>query len=80
MRPLLHEAAAVKGQDPVGVAKRGEPVGDRDRRPPADKHGERFLDRLLCFGVDVARGLVEHEDPRVVEQCAADREPLLLAA
>ena len=80
MGALLDELAAIEGEDTVGVAERGEPVGDRDRRPPADQNGERLLDALLRLGVDVARRLVEHEHPRIVEQRPRDREPLLLAA
>ena len=80
VRALLHELAAVEGQDPVGIAEGGEPVGDGDRGATLDEHGERLLNALLGLGVDVARRLVEHEDPRIVEQRSRDREPLLLAA
>ena len=65
MRPLLHQPSTVEGEDAVGVAKGGEPVRDGDRRPAMHEHRECLLDRLLRFRVDVARGLVEHEHPRV---------------
>ena len=80
MRALFDESAAIEGEDAVGVAERGEPMGDRDRRPAADEDGERLLDALLRLGVDVARRLVEHEHPGIVEERPRDREPLLLAA
>ena len=41
---------------------------------------ERLLDRLLGAAVERARGFVEHEDRRILEQSPGDRDALLLAA
>ena len=80
MRAALDDPAAVDDEDHVGGDDRREPVGDRDRRAALHQRLERALDEPLARGVERRRRLVEHEDARVLEQHACDREPLLLAA
>ena len=53
---------------------------DGDRRAPLLEPRQRRLDEPLADGVERGRGLVEDEDPRVLEEHARDRHALLLAA
>ena len=63
----------------MGPANGGQPVGNHDRRAP-DAHAlERALDGGLRLVVHGGGGLVEHEDGRVLEDRARDREALSLA-
>src|SRR5581483_8989922 len=78
--PALHDAAAVEHHDLVSVLDRREPVRDRDRGPPGREPVERLLHLALRLGVERARRLVEHEDRRIAQDRACDRDPLLLAA
>ena len=70
----------VEDQDAVGVADRGEPVGDHEGRAPAHDLVEGGLQ--LAFGrrVEGRRRLVENQDRRVLEERAGDGQALALAA
>jgi hypothetical protein len=48
---LLGHAVGGDDDDPVGVADRGEAVGDDQRRAALRQLRERALDRLLGLGV-----------------------------
>jgi hypothetical protein len=80
VRAPLDDPAAVVHQDLVGSQDRRQPVRDRDRRPAAFQLLQRPLDQALADGVKRGRGLVEDQDPRVLQQDAGDRDALLLAA
>ena len=71
---------AVDDEDLVGPAHGGQPVGDDERRAPVEGGVEGPLHRGLRLGVEVGRGLVEHDDARSLEQQPGDGQPLLLAA
>ena len=77
---LFDQAAAVEDQDAIGLAQRGQAVGDRDRRAARVSALKRLLNGLLAFGVDVAGGFVEDQDRRIVQNRAGDRHPLPFAA
>ena len=77
---LLDDPAAFENEDAVGFAERGEAMSDRDRGATLREGTERLLNRLFAFGVDVARGFVEHQDRRIVENRAGDRHALAFAA
>ena len=77
---LLDQLAAVEDEDAVGVAEGREPVGDGDGGAAAGQGLEGLLNRLFAFGVDVAGGLVEDQDRRIVEDRPGDREALPFAA
>ena len=47
---------------------------------PRDSVGEALLDQPFALAVEVARRLVEDEDPRVGQHGAGDGQPLPLAA
>ena len=55
-------------------------MGNRDRRAALRQRAQRLLNRLLAFGVDVARGFVEDQDRRIVENRPGDRHALAFAA
>ena len=57
--------AAIHDHQSVGLAQRGQAVGDGDGGPTAHQIVERLLDFLLGFRVDRRRGFVENEDFRV---------------
>src|SRR5262249_28395592 len=64
----------------VRPADRRQPVRDHERRPSREQRRHRRLDQLLALGVEVARGFVEDQNLRLLEDRAGDRQPLLLAA
>ena len=76
----LHDSPGIEHDEPIGPPQRGQPVGDRDRRPPGDEPVDRRLNDRFGLGIDARRGLVEDQDPRVYQQRPGDREPLPLAA
>ena len=80
MRADLFDAAVFHDHDLVGGEDRRKPMRDGDHGPAFGQTLERDLDLLFALGVERGGGFVEQEDRRVLEQCARDREPLLLAA
>jgi len=66
--------------DLVGVADRGQAVGDDDRRPSLQGDRQRILYRRLGAGVEMGGGLVEHDDAGIFEEQSSDGDALLLAA
>ncbi len=55
-------------------------MGDRDRRAAFGELVERLLHEPLGLRVERARRLVEHEDRRIAQDRARDRDALLLPA
>ena len=80
MAAALHDAPVVDDQDQVGLAHRGQPVGDDQRGAPGQRGVEGLLDRRLGLGVEVGRGLVQHDDLGRLQQQPGDGHALLLAA
>src|SRR6478735_5985032 len=76
VRATLDDAAAVVDQDPVRAMDRREAVRDRDRGAADHQALEGGLDEPLRDGVERRRGLVEDQDPRVLQQHPGDRDPL----
>ena len=76
----VDDPAAVEHRDPVGQRERRAPVGDHERGALRGDRAQGLADRGLGGGVDGGRGVVEHEDPGVVEQGAGERHALALAA
>src|SRR5665647_3506241 len=77
-RADLVDAALPQRDDAVDRRDRREPVGDDERRPARHELVKPGLYLSLGFGVQRARGLVQHEDRRVLVQRAGDRDALLL--
>ncbi len=80
VRPLLDHASVIEHQDEIGVADRGETVGDDQVRAACEQRRQRFLHLPLGDGIECARRLVENEDARILQDGARDRQPLPLAA
>ena len=80
MRAVLDDAATVDHQDLIGATDGGESVCDDDRRPPDEGGLQRSLHGRLGLAVEVRGGLVEHDDPRGLQQQARERDALLLSA
>jgi hypothetical protein len=52
--------------DPVGVADRGQAVGDDQAGAASEQHLQRPLDRQLGEAVDVGGGLVQDQDAKLI--------------
>ena len=80
MRALLDDAAAVEHDQPVHARDGREPVRDGDHGLARHQRAEARLDRGLDLAVERGGRLVEHQDRRVLEDHARDRDALALAA
>jgi hypothetical protein len=80
VRAALDNPAAVDHQDQVGRQDGAQAVGDDDAGAPGHHPLERILDQRFGFAVQVAGGLVQHQDARVFEDHARQGDALLLAA
>jgi len=76
--PISSTRRLPQRDDAVDRRDRREPVGDDERRPARHELVKPGLYLSLGFGVQRARGLVQHEDGRVLVQRAGDRDALLL--
>jgi hypothetical protein len=80
MAALLGDLAAVQHQDAVAVDHARQAMGEDQGGAALHQPVERLLDHRLVLGIDGAQRLVEHQDRRVAQQRAGDRQPLALAA
>src|SRR6202034_246322 len=80
MRAHRNLVAVIHDDDPIGLQHRGEPMRDDERRASLHEPLERLLHQQLRFRVERARGLVEEEDGRILENCAGESDALALAA
>lgn len=80
MRSGFDDASGVEHDDPVGIDHGGEPVRDHQCGTPAAELGEFGLDLALGRGVERARGFVEDEDRRILQDRPRDCDALFLAA
>ena len=80
-RPLavFDDASVIEHDDLVDVAQRRQPVRDHQRRAAAHERRDRCLQRGLGGRVDPGGRLVEHEQIRVAQPHAGEREQLCLA-
>ena len=69
-----------RDDDAVGVAHRGQAVGDHEHRAPPRQLGERLLDERLVLGIGEGRRLVEHHHVGVLQDGPRQHEALHLAA
>ena len=80
MRAALGHPARFDHVDHVGAPHRAQPVGDDEAGTTLQELAQGFLDQQLGARVDVGGGLVQHQDARILEQGAGDRQELTLAA
>ena len=71
---------AVEHQDAVGADHARQAMGDDQRGPAHHQAVERRLDERLALRVHRRQRLVQHEDGRVAQERARDRDALALAA
>ena len=76
---LLDDVAVLHHQDGVGVADRGQAVGDDEARAALAQRVHRLLDQQLRAGIHRAGGLIEDEHCRVGHEGPRDREQLALS-
>ena len=76
---LLKTPAAAQHQDVVRVPDGGEAVRDADGGAASSRGSQGLQDPRLRQGVQRGRGLVEHQDGRVLEHGTGDGNSLLLA-
>ncbi len=78
MRTAFDDAAVVEHDDLIRMHDGRETMRDHDDRALMRETRERTLDRRLGFVVDGARGFVEQQHRRVLEQGTCDRQALAL--
>ena len=66
--------------DAIGALHRRQAVGDDERRAVLHRRLQRGLHHALAFRVERARGLVEQQQRRVLQDRAGDADALALAA
>src|SRR3954447_10389549 len=76
---LLDDAPVVEDEDAPGTLDGREAVRDDYRGAAPEQAPQAVLDAALRVDVDVRGRLVEHEDPRVRDQRARERDQLPLA-
>jgi hypothetical protein len=77
---LLDDAPVAQHADRRSPAHRAQAVRDHQGRAPHQQGLERDLQLRLVLGVEMTRGLVEHQDGRIPQQRARDGDPLPLPA
>src|SRR4051812_40725128 len=80
VRALLDDLARLEDDQPIHARDGGEPVGDGDHRLALHELEELFLDGELDFAVERRGRFVEHQDRRVLEDHAGERDALALSA
>ena len=80
MRSPFFDAVLCDDDDLIGVPDGGEPVGDGDRGAVPGEFFQALLDPALALVVQGARGLVEDEDGRILQEYAGDGDALFLPA
>src|SRR5215211_2857917 len=75
------DLAAVEAEDAVGAARLLEVVGSDHQRPPlAGQLADQGFEALGAGPVEAGEGLVEEEDPGLLNEAAGDQDALALAA
>ena len=76
----LDDPSPVDDEEEVGLAHRGEAVGDDEGGPTGQRRSQGLLHRRLGLGVEVGGGLVEYDDVGGLQEQAGQGHPLLLPA
>ncbi len=80
MGAAFDDLPAVHHQDQIGCQDGAQAVGDDDARPPGHDPLEGFLDQRFGFTVERTGGFVQHQDTRVLQDDACQRQALFFAA
>ena len=80
VRARLHDAPIVQHGNAVGVAHRGNTVGDEDGGPSLHYFAQVIQDFVFGVGVDAGESVVENENAWVANQGTGNRGALLLSS
>src|SRR5215470_11040444 len=80
VRALLDDAAMVEHDQAIHAGDGREPMGDRDHGLAGHERAEALLDRGLDLAVERGGCLVQHQDWRIFQDDARNRDALALAA
>src|SRR6266571_7051581 len=80
MRAAFHDAAIAQNNNLIGIADRGNTMGDQQRGPLLHQFFESSEDALLGIGINARESIVEDQDSRVAHQSPGQSRSLLLAA
>ena len=80
MSAFLDDIAFVEHDEAVETRDRRQPVRDRDDSAALHQPVELLLDRRFDLRIERRGGLVQHQDRRVFEDHAGERNALALAA
>ena len=80
MGAALDDLAAIHDQDDVGGEDGAEAVGDDDAGAVRHDLFERVLNQRLGLAIEAAGGFVQHQNARVFQDDAGNRQSLFLAA
>ena len=78
MRSAFHKFPLLKDVNLIGMLDGRQTMRDHDYRVAARKLARGGDDGSLAFGIDIARGLIEDVDGRIVQQCPGERQALAL--
>ena len=78
MRSRLDDPAGIEHQDDIGCLYGGQPMRHHDRGAVHHQRTERRPHKLLADRVEMRRGLVEHQDRRVLQEGTRDGDALPL--
>ena len=78
MFSLSHDLPPLHHHDRIRRQNRAEPVRDHKRRPLVHQLLDRLMDQMLALGIDLAGGLIQNQDRRLMKDRPRDAQPLLL--
>ena len=80
MAAALDDAPLVDDHDLIGIGDRRQAMRDDDGGAIGEGIGQRLLHQRFVLAVEMARGFVEHDDGRILDQHAGNGETLFFAA
>ena len=80
VRADIDNSAGIHDDNSIRSQHRGEPVCNDDRGSIFHQLLQGFLDELFTFGIERARGFIEEQDRRVLENSPCDGDSLALTS
>lgn len=74
----LNSVSLVHDENAVRVDDSGEPVCNQNNSATFKARSQLLLDQVVRLQVDIGRGLVKYQDPRLLEDSARQTNQLLL--
>ena len=75
----FHNLPLLQNHNPIGVGNRAQAMSDHHGGAVFHELCQAVLDLQLAVGIKIAGGFVEYQDLRVGQNCAGDRQSLLLS-